>query len=248
MKKLKIIIPAILLIIVAGLLSAYFIYGSTLIDITNEKSIINALSTDANQPVKIIKTAKNGNYFAVLYTDPADENEGYHHFRYITKAKLYRNKYHNIGGYGTSINDPELDWDVLDTDIFNYLRHSEDKKSKTVRVFIYTFNSNLFENNKCSVFEYNTKDTEIAYEEITDEKQIIERMQKLADSYKKIDEFDLPNEQIYILPKTYELSQADNQISFVNGSVSAEDMKKQRMDEADLMVKEYREYLKETKQ
>ena len=46
MKKLKIIIPAILLLIAIGLLSAYFIYGSTLVDITSDKSISNALATD----------------------------------------------------------------------------------------------------------------------------------------------------------------------------------------------------------
>ena len=43
------------LIIAIGLLSAYFIYGSTLVDITSDKSISNALATDPNQPITIIK-------------------------------------------------------------------------------------------------------------------------------------------------------------------------------------------------
>lgn len=239
MKKLRIIIPTILLIIVIGLSLAYFIYGSTLVDITNEKSISNALASDPNQPITIIKTAKNGDYFGILYSDPTDKDDEYYHFRYITKAKLYKNRYRNIGGNGTIINAPDICYDIL---------NQSDESNKTVEVFLYTVNSNLFENNKCSVFEYNSEGCEIDYSKITDEKQIIEKMQKLADSYKKIDEFDLPNEDIYIIPQNYELSQPDNQIIFVNGSVSVEDLKKQKMNEADLFVNEYREYLKEAKQ
>jgi len=247
MKKLKIIIPAILLIIVVGLLSAYFIYGSTLIDITNEKSIINALSSDSDQPIIILKTAQNGDYFGVLYSDPADGDDECFHFRYITRAKLYKNKYHNLGSASTSYvipnnDDPEMDWDVLDTDIFYYLKHSDDKKSKTVRVFLSTFEGNSFKSNKCSVFECNSSG--VIIEEGTNEKQVVEMMQKLADSYKKIDEFDLPNEQIYIIPKTYELSKADNQISFEIGSVSEDEMRNRTMKEAEAIIKE----LKESKQ
>lgn len=50
-------------------------------------------------------------------------------------------------------------------------------------------------------------------------------MQKLADSYKKIDEFDLPNEQFYIFPEVYELSKNANGICFEVGSVSVDEMK-----------------------
>lgn len=238
MKKLRIIIPTILLIIIICLLSAYFFYGSTLIDITSEKSISNHLASDPEQPITIIKTAKNGDYFGILYSDPTDNDDEYYHFKYITKAKLYRNKYYNIGGDGTIINNPDI--------CYEFLNPSEEN-NKTVNTFLYTVNSNLFENNKCSVFEYNPRNTEIDYENIETPEQIIQKRQKLADSYKKIDEFDLPNEQIYIIPKNYELSQADNQIIFVNGSVSAEDMKKQTMCETDLIVNEYLKYIKETK-
>lgn len=237
MKKLSIILT-ILLIIVIGFSSTYFIYGNTLIDITNEQSIKEILTSDPQQPVTIIKTAKNGDYYGILYSDLADNDDEYYHFKYITKAKLYRNKYHNIGGEGTIINAPYICYDIL---------NQNDENNKTVDVFLYATNSNLFESNMCSVFEYNSEDCAIDYNEITDEKQIVEKMQKLAASYKKIDEFDLPNEQIYIIPKNYELSQADNQISFVNGSVSVEDIKKQKMAEANLLVNEYREYLKEAK-
>lgn len=113
MKKTKIIIPVVLLILVIGLLAVYFIYGSTLVDINSEKSISSALASEKNKPVNIIKTAKNGEFFGILYTDPADEDEGYYHFKYITKAKYYKNKYKNAGGSTDIINDPPLDMTFL---------------------------------------------------------------------------------------------------------------------------------------
>lgn len=236
MKKLKIIIPAIFLIVVIGLLSAYFIYGSTLIDITNEKSISNALEIDPKQPITIIKTAKNGDYFGILYSDPADGDDSCFHFRSITKAKLYRNKYHNIGISSTSYVIPVDEGDI-NVDELNEI----DENTKTVESFLYTFEGNSLKSNKCSVFEYNS---DVIIEEDTDEKQVIEMMQKLADSYKKIDEFDLPNEQIYIIPIMYELSQPGNQISIEIGSVSEEEMRNRTMKRAESIIKE----LKESKQ
>lgn len=234
MKKLKIIIPAIFLIVVIGLLLAYFIYGSTLIDITNEKSIINALSTDANQPINIIKTAKNGNYFGILYSDPADGDDSCYYFRSITKSKLYKNKYHNIGISSTSYVVPVDEGDI-NVDNLNEI----DESTKTVESFLYTFEGNLLKSNKCSVFEYNNSD--VIIEEDTNEKQVVEMMQKLADSYKKIDEFDLPDEQIYLLPIVYELSQPGNQISIEIGSVSEDEMRNRTMKEAEAIIKELKE-------
>ncbi|MCD7873275.1 MAG: hypothetical protein LUG21_08340 [Clostridiales bacterium] len=235
MKKNNVIIFILLLCISIGIATVYFIYGSTLIDITNEKSISNSLASDPDQSITILKTAQNGDYFGVLYTDPVDENDGYCHFRFITKSKFYRNKYRNIGGNAAVINAPDICYDFL---------NQSDEDDKTVQAFLYTFNSNLFENNKCSVFECNAKWTEIDFEEITDVKQIVEKRQKLTDSLKKIDEFELPNEDIYIIPKNYELSQPNNKISFVNGSVSLEELKQQTIDETDLIINEYYEYLK----
>ncbi len=237
MKKLKIIIPAILLIIVAGLLSAYFIYGSTLIDITNEKSIINALSSNTNQPINIIKTAKNGNYFGILYSDPSDGDDQCYYFRSITKSKLYKNKYHNIGISSTSYVIPN-DEGNINVDDLNEI----DENTKTIESFLYTFEGNSLKSNKCSVFECNSSG--IIIEEDTNEKQVVEMMQKLADSYKKIDEFDLPDEQIYLLPIVYELSQPGNQISIEIGSVSEDEMRNRTMKEAEAIIKE----LKESKQ
>lgn len=237
MKKLKIIIPAILLIVAIGVLSVYFIYGSTLIDITNEKSISNALATDPKQPITIIKTAKNGDYFGILYSDPADGDDSCFHFRSITKSKVYRNKYHNIGISSTSYVIPVDEGDINVDDL-----NEIDENTKTVESFLYTFEGNLLKSNKCSVFEYNNSD--VIIEEDTDEKQVIEMMQKRADSYKKIDEFELPDEQIYIIPIMYELSQPGNQISIEIGSVSEEEMRNRTMKRAESIIKE----LKESKQ
>ncbi len=233
MKKLKIIIPAILLIVAIGVLSVYFIYGSTLIDITNERSISNALANDPKQPITIIKTTKNGDYFGILYSDPADGDDSCFHFRSITKAKLYRNKYHNIGISSTSYTIP-TDEGEINVDELNEI----DENTKTVESFLYTFEGNSLKSNKCSVFEYNS---DVIIEEDTDEKQVIEMMQKRADSYKKIDEFDLPNEQIYILPIVYELSQPGNQICLEVGSVSEDEMKSRTMQKAKDIIKDLEE-------
>ncbi len=74
MKKVKIIIPIILLIIVTGMISAYSIYGSTLIDITSEKSINKHIAIEPEKPITILKTAKVGDYFGILYQDPSKKN------------------------------------------------------------------------------------------------------------------------------------------------------------------------------
>lgn len=221
MKKIKVIICILLLCMSIGAVTAYFAYGSTLIDITSEKSINEKLAVDPKQPITIFATKKSGDNFGILYTDPTDENEEYYHFRYITKAKFYKNKYHNIGGYAKcSIIDPNISFYVL----------NNVENLKTAELFIFTLDSSVFENNICSVFEYNWKDSVIDLEEITDEKQIIEKLQISADSYKKLDEFELPDEDTYMISKTYELSQNDNEIVVVNGSVSVEDMRKTAMD------------------
>ena len=221
MKKLKIIIPAILLLIAIGLLSAYFIYGSTLVDITSDKSISNALATDPKQPITIIKTAKNGKYFGIMYSDPSDNDETCYHFSSMTKAKLYKNKYHNLGISSTAY--------VIENN----------ENTKTVESFLYTFEGDTIKDKKCSVFECNN--TGVAFDENTEEKEVTEKMQKLADSYKKIDEFDLPNEKFYIFPEVYELSKNANAICFEVGSVSVDEMKSRTMQQAKGIIKDLKE-------
>ena len=167
MKKLKIIIPAILLLIAIGLLSVYFIYGNTLVDITSDKSISNALATDPKQPITIIKTAKNGKYFGIMYSDPSDNDETCYHFSSMTKAKLYKNKYHNLGISSTAnvIENNDDEEDKLTNDILNDI----DENTKTVESFLYTFEGDTIKDKKCSVFEYN--DTGVAFDENTEDRK-----------------------------------------------------------------------------
>ncbi len=69
MKKVStliIIVLSIVLIFVFG----YVGYGSTMINIENEKSIINHLSSNKNNPINILATQKYGNSFLIVYTDP----------------------------------------------------------------------------------------------------------------------------------------------------------------------------------
>ena len=58
---------------------------------------------------------------------------------------------------------------------------------------------------------------------------------------KKIDEFDLPNEQFYIFPEVYELSKNANGICFEVGSVSVDEMKSRTMQQAKGIIKELKE-------
>lgn len=116
-----------------------------MININSEKSISNHLAADQDMPITILDTAAIGNYFGILYTDPMDESEGYIHFRYITKAKLYKNHYYNIGGDCRITTD---DTTLIDTN------HSNESRN-TAEVFIVGKGRNY--DKKISIFEYNEK-------------------------------------------------------------------------------------------
>lgn len=226
MKKSKIIIPIILMATIIGSVSAYFIYGSTLIDITSEESISKNLSVDPKQPVKIYATAKNGDYFGVLYSDPTDE-DGVFHFRYVTKAKLYKNKYHNSGGYST-FSEGSLSFEEV---------NSSDEKRKTAQVFIYRVGRTAESGNECTVFKYNITNSYIVPGE-TDPQQLTEKMEKLAASYKKVDGFALPDEDAFIIVKSYKLDNPDDNIDISDKALSEEEKKQSVIDEADDMINE----------
>ena len=113
MNKKIMIFTVIISICIIVITVVYNVYGNTLIDIRNETSISNNFSTSPSQPINILATAQLDDYFGVLYSDPEDKDEGFIHFKYITKAKLYINKYHNIGGESTIINSPNICYDIL---------------------------------------------------------------------------------------------------------------------------------------
>ncbi|MCD7797777.1 MAG: hypothetical protein LUG95_09455 [Clostridiales bacterium] len=79
---LKIILISAISVIAIAVL-AYFAYGSTLLNPSSEKSVINVLSSNKSNPIDILKIEKYKDYVAVLYTDPTDDKL---HFAYFEKA------------------------------------------------------------------------------------------------------------------------------------------------------------------
>lgn len=229
MKKLKIIIPVVLAAVVIGAALGYFIYGSTLVDITSEKSIIKNLSADPEQPITILKTAKSGEYFAVLYKDPTDTDESRYHFRYITKAKLYKNKYHNTGGYSAPT------YGALCMNEVN----TGDSERKTADVFVYRVGKTAESTDICSVFKYNFDNSYINFDEITNEQQIVAKIKEQAESLKKLDEFELPQEDTFIIAKTYPVDKPTDNISIENGRVSEGEMRQSLLETTDDAIREY---------
>ena len=234
MKKVRIIVPTVFLIIVIGLLTVYAIYGSTLVDITSEESINKHIAIDPQKPITILKTEKAGNYFGILYKDPLDEEYDYS-FRYITKSPIYKSRYNNIGGC-SNMNG----YDILH---FNSIQSPDENENKT-DAFIYYFGNNKYKYNKCSIFTCSLDAYSIDFEEISTEEEIIEKAKGMADSLKKIDEIDLPDDNIFIISKTYNLDYSYDIMGVYDGEVSEKEMKQKILDETDDYIAEYREYLK----
>lgn len=231
MKNKKIIKISVLILfatIIIGAAAGYFIYGSTLIDITDEKSISDNLAADPDQPITILATEKNGDYFGILYSDPTDGNQNIYHFNYITKAKLYKNKYHAEGGYSTFTNGS----------LCVYEANLRDSDRTTSEVFIYRVGKTADSGDTCSVFKYNISESYIVPEEVKDEQEIRDKMEKLAESCKKLDEFDLPDENAFIIAKSYPIDKPDDEITIENKSVSQEEMKQSVLDTIDDAVKD----------
>ncbi len=231
MKKVRIMVLAILLIIVIGVSAAYFIYGSTLINITSEKSINNHIAIDPQKPITILKTAQVGDYFGILYKDPLNEDYDYT-FRYITKSPFYKNRYYNTGGYLNVLGSGMLD--------FIPIKSSNEKENKT-DVLIGYFGNSKYEYNQCSVFTYDMLD--IDFEKITKDEEIAEKCEAMADSLKKIDEFEIPDDNMFIITKTYNLDYPYD-IIICDGSISEVEKKQQIIADADALIKEYHDYLK----
>lgn len=99
MKKLRFIIPAGLIIVFA---ITYFAYASSLLNINNEKSILNYLSVDNDSSINLLAQKRYGEYFGVLYIDENDENNEMIYFSYFKKHPLYNNRYKPCGYVSTS--------------------------------------------------------------------------------------------------------------------------------------------------
>ena len=233
MKKAKLIVP-IILIIVIGIILAYFIYGSTLIDITSEKSINNHIAIDPEKPITILKTAKVGDYFGILYSDPLDEEYDYS-FRYITKSPFYKNRYYNIGGCSNFSGSETLE--------FTPIKSSDEQENRT-DVFLCYFGNNEYQYDACSIFTYDCEEYAINYEEITKEEEITEKINAIASTLKKADEIELPDDNIFIITKTYDFDYPYETMEIYDGAVSEEKAKQDMIAQADIAIKEYHDYLK----
>lgn len=133
----------IILLIVAGI-TIYLGYGATMINPKNEKSIINHLSADKNNPIKILETKEYNDRFAILYTDPleAKGNEYSAHLQYYVKNKYYSNRFEFKAGTGGSQTQTMVLFLQIDNDNDEYINNCS--------CFIGNVAS---EETKCSVFE-----------------------------------------------------------------------------------------------
>ena len=105
-------------------------------------------------------------------------------------------------------------------------------------MFIYRVGKTADSGDICSVFKYNITDSYIVPEEVKDEQEIRDKMKKLADSCKKLDEFDLPNGDAFIIAKSYQIDKPDDEITIENKSVSQEEMKQSVLDTIDDTIKD----------
>ncbi len=90
--------------ILIGLISAYFIYGSTLLNGYSEETIIKELSEDTDNPIEILAMQKYEDHLGILYKDPTAEDPLTEQmwrimlFAHYIKHRLYKNRYYYKGG------------------------------------------------------------------------------------------------------------------------------------------------------
>lgn len=139
-KKRNIVICTVVFIVLA-LVICYFVYGNTMMNIKDEKSINSYLSVDKNKPVTILSQNTYEDYAGILYTDPVDSNENVIHFVYVKKHKLYPNRYIVLGGGKSNTGETECS------------KAYEDGAEKPI-FFIYGKGDS---DNICSVFEIDSE-------------------------------------------------------------------------------------------
>lgn len=129
--KNKIVLTLLCIVgVVAVGLIGYFAYGSTMININNEKSINSLLATDKDQPITILAKDEYKNCAGVFYTDPIDVDDGKTHFAYFIKNPFYTNRYSiKGGGGGTNIIDCNQVQNE-DNELIFFIYSSADKESK----------------------------------------------------------------------------------------------------------------------
>ena len=112
-------------------------------------------------------------------------------------------------------------------------------EGKTVDIFIYRIGKTAESTDICSVFKYNFDNSYINFDEITNEQQIIAKIKEQAESLKKLDEFELPQEDTFIIAKTYPVDKPTDNINIENGQVSEEDARQSLLETTDDAIREY---------
>lgn len=173
-KKAAIICIGIFGIILIGLVSAYFIYGSTLLNGYSEETIIKELSEDTDNPIEILAMQKYEDHLGILYKDPMAEDplngtnaEDYAFFAHYIKHRLYKNRYYYKGGSpGGNVTCPLTS--ALVEDVLQ------------VPCFVYDIGRG---ESRCVVYEADA----------------------MGNTVRKLDEFEVPANEPYIILKEYEL-------------------------------------------
>ena len=143
-RETKVIISVVILVIVIiGCIAGYFGYGATMINPDNEKSIINHLSTDKENPIDVLEIKKHKNYVAILYTDPVElgKNKNSSHLVCFIKNKYYSNRYKSTASSGGEQTQSMV----------HFIPFIDEEKDSCSFCFIANTAS---EETKCSVFEY----------------------------------------------------------------------------------------------
>lgn len=195
MKK-KLIFITVIAALTSVLVTGYIGYGATMINPDSEKSIINHLSSDKNNPINILASEKYGNSFLILYEDPVTKEENQYNARLsrFVKHKLYPNRYEYKGGSLGRATQIQVDGMMLN-----------DEKASDENKVAFVIANTASKETRCSVFESNQFELD-------------------EDLYiKKIDELKVPQEP-YIIIREYTMKNKKNELLVYDGSIDLKDL------------------------
>lgn len=154
--------------ILIGLISAYFIYGSTLLNGYSEETIIKELSEDTDNPIEILAMQRYEDHLGILYKDPTDDDpyNDFARFDYFIKHGLYKNRYYHKGHAEGNVTCPT---------VCELAEHA-----LQVPCFIDDIGRN---ESICIVYEADA----------------------MGNTVRKLDEFEVPENEPYMILKEYEL-------------------------------------------
>lgn len=206
-KKIVIVLFSIFAIALICVLSLYCIRASTLLNGSNEETIINSLSEDKDNPIQILALERYEDYLAVLYKSPLDDDPygNYAHFRLYEKSRHYKNRYRSIGGEYGNFSDVSLS-EIKE-------EHNEDltniniTETTTIKCFIY---DTVIEDEICNIYEVDAQDNVV----------------------RKLDELKIPQTD-FIMVKEYELLSPLHSLSCAGNSFDYERSFNENYEETD---------------